>query len=279
MSKIIPDKLYLKIMYFKHFRKNLSFNKPETLNEKIQWLKINDVTDEYKHIVDKFKVREYIANEIGEEYLIPLIGVWNSVDEINYEELPNQFVLKCNHDSKSVFICKDKESFDFDSVKKEITKKLKLNGYWYGREKQYKNIHPLIIAEKYMVDESQVELKDYKIMCFNGKADNIMVCHNREKDGAEYKFFDLQWKPLPYNKENNLEENSQIPKPKSLKKMIEIAEKLSHKYLFARVDLYNISGKIYFGEITFHPASGFDKDISTDTDLLFGKKLKLPIDL
>ncbi len=278
ISRFVPDRLYIKVMFYKHFKKKIDLNNPKTLNEKIQWLKINDRKDEYTDIVDKYRVRKYISNILGEEYLIPLIGVWDSIDEVNYDNLPEKFVLKCNHDSKSVYICKDKNDFDFNSVKSIIKKKLKLNGYWYGREWQYKNIKPCIIAEKYMVDESQVELKDYKIMCFNGKADNIMVCYNRNDGHGKYKYFDLCWNELSYNKEEkDFDKDYIIPKPKSLNKMIEIAELLSKDYYFARIDLYDISGKIYFGEITFHPASGFDKDITFETDLLLGEKLNLNV--
>ncbi|MFR2795613.1 ATP-grasp fold amidoligase family protein [Romboutsia timonensis] len=278
ISRFIPDRIYINLMFYKHFKRKVNFKNPKTLNEKVQWLKINDRKEEYTNLSDKYKVREYISNVLGEEYLIPLIGVWNSVDEIKYDDLPEQFVLKCNHDSKSVYICKDKSKFDFNDVKSKIEKKLKINAYWYGREWQYKNIKPCIIAEKYMVDESQVELKDYKIMCFNGKADSIMFCYNRHNGDTRFKFFDLDWNELPYIRdEKNPDKDYIVPKPKSLNKMIEIAEILSKGLDFVRIDLYEISGKIYFGEITLHNASGLDKDITLEADYLLGEKLKLPL--
>ena len=278
VCKMIPDKLYLKIMFFYHFHKILNFNNVETLNEKIQWLKINDREYNNRNLVDKYEVRKYIKNALGEEYLIPLIGVWSNMDEINFNDLPDKFVLKCTHDSKSVIICKDKSSFNFDKAKEILNKNLKKNAFWYGREWPYKNVEPRIICEKYMVDESGFELKDYKIMCFNGIADNIMVCYNRKNGHADFRYFDLEWNELFYNKANvNKEPERIIQRPKNLEKMIEIAENLSQGFYFTRIDLYDICGKIYFGEITFFPASGFDKDITEETDYLLGNKLNLKI--
>lgn len=282
ISTLIPTRLYLRLMFFKHFKRGFSFKNPKSLNEKIQWLKIYDKDERYTKLVDKYEVREYISNILGEEYLIPLIGVWDSVEEIEYENLPNQFVLKCNHDSKSVYICKNKKEFDFNKVKKDINKKLKRNGYWYGREWPYKNIKPRIIAEKYMVDESGIELKDYKIMCFNGEPNNIMVCYDRKGTQAKHKYFDLEWNLLNYNKKEkdidiDIDKTDRIQKPKSLEEMIRIAKILSKNTLFTRIDLYDINGKVYFGEITFYPASGLKKDITLETDYELGEKLKLPI--
>ena len=236
LSRIIPDKLYITVIYFKNFKKIINFNKVETLNEKIQWLKLNDRKLDYIIYTDKFKVRKYISSILGEEYLIPLLGVWDAVDEIEYENLPNPFVLKCNHDSKSVFICKDKKNFNFELVKNKLKNKLKQNGYWYGREWPYKGIKPCIIAEKYMVDDSKIELKDYKIMCFNGKADNIMVCYNRNEKNVKFNYYDLSWNKLNYQKNENILDNSkEIKKPKKLNEMIKVAEILSEKLIFSRI--------------------------------------------
>lgn len=258
-ARFIPDKLYLRLTYFLCFHKPLSFKNPKTLNEKIQWLKINDRRPEYTKLVDKYEVRKIIADKIGDEHLIPLLGVWDSADEIDYESLPDQFVLKCNHDSKSIIICRDKKDFDFEKAKKQLNRKLKTNLFWFGREWPYKDVKPRIIAEKYMVDESGVELKDYKIMCFNGKPDNVMVCYNRNNGSTIFKFFDLSWKWLPYVRSDRYADENDLPKrPKGLDKMIEIAGLLSRDFYFARVDLYDVNGHVYFGEITLHPASGFD---------------------
>lgn len=278
-ARFIPDKLYLRLTYFLCFHKPLSFKNPKTLNEKIQWLIINDRRTEYTKLVDKYEVRKIIADKIGDEHLIPLLGVWDSADEIDYESLPDQFVLKCNHDSKSIIICRDKKDFDFEKAKKQLNRKLKTNLYWFGREWPYKDVKPRIVAEKYMVDESGVELKDYKIMCFNGKPDNVMVCYNRSNGSTIFKFFDLSWKWLPYVISDRYADENDLPKrPKGLDKMIEIAGLLSQDFYFARVDLYDVNGHVYFGEITLHPASGFDYMIIETADHLLGRKLILPVD-
>lgn len=279
LGKIIPDKLYLKILFYKHFKRNLDLNNPKTLNEKIQWLKINDKRIECTQLADKYSVRSYVEEILGTEYLIPLLGVWDTPEDIDFSSLPNQFVLKSNHDSKGVMICKDKNNFDIDAAKKFLNSRLNRNGFWYGREWPYKNIKPCIIAEQYMTDESSTELKDYKIMCFNGRPDNIMVCSNRSNGHVDFNYFDLSWNPLTFNKvDENSQSQNRIQKPKNLAKMIEIAKIFSKDFYFARIDLYNVDGQIYFGEITFYPASGFDQDLTESTDYMLGSKLKLPTD-
>ena len=282
-ARIIPDKLYLKIVFFVRFHRMLDFNNLNTLNEKIQWLKLYDRRPEYTKFADKYEVRKIIADKLGEEHLIPLFGVWDSVDDIDYDILPNQFVLKCTHDYKSIVVCKDKNTFDFEAAKKVLRKKLKQNLFWVGREWAYKDIKSRIIAEKYMVDESGVELKDYKLYCFHGEPDNMLVCYNRTKDHTDFKFFDLSWNFLPYirgdeeNKDNK--DNGNLPqKPKSFNEMVEIAKKLSKGYYFSRIDLYDVYGHVYFGEITLYPASGLGKDINAFADREMGRKLILPVD-
>ncbi|MDP3388284.1 MAG: ATP-grasp fold amidoligase family protein [Eubacteriales bacterium] len=277
-AHFIPDKLYLKIVFFMRFHRMLSFKRPETLNEKLQWLKIYDRRPEYTKLVDKYEVRKVIADAIGEDHLIPLLGVWDSADEIDYDRLPNQFVLKCTHDSKSIVICKDKKNFDFEAAKKKLNKKLKTDFYLMGREWPYKDVKPRIIAEKYMVDESGVELKDYKIMCFNGNPDNMMVCYNRTDDHTDFKFFDLSWNWLNYICGDEDLGGVDLPeKPKGYNEMMTIARQLSRDYYFTRIDLYDINGHIYFGEITLHPASGLGKVINSTADRELGKKLILPL--
>ncbi len=278
--RFIPDKLYIRLVFFIRFHRLLSFKRPETLNEKIQWLKIYDRRPEYTKLVDKYEVRKVIADMIGEEHLIPLLGVWDSVDEIDFGKLPNQFVLKCNHDYKSIIVCKDKNSFNFKAAKKVLKRKLNKNLFWVGREWAYKDIKPRIIAEKYMVDESGVELKDYKLYCFDGTPDNMLVCFNRTKDHTDFKFFDLSWNFLPYIRgdKDNQDDGTLPQKPKSFNEMVEIAKKLSKGYYFSRIDLYDVYGHVYFGEITLYPASGLGKDINDFADCEMGKKLILPID-
>ncbi len=274
--RFLPDETYVKLYYRVHVKRKLNLKKPKTFNEKLQWLKFNDRDPFYAIVVDKYKVREYIKDTIGEEYLIPLIGVWDNFDDIDFDSLPDKFVLKCNHDSGGLVICTDKDKLDIKAARKKINSSLKCQFYYVGREWQYKNVKPKIICEQF-IGEQDCPPADYKISCFNGKPDNIMVCYGRETGTTKYYFFDMDWKLLRYNKwGKNAPEDFTLPKPENLEDMIRVAEILSKPYYYARIDLYNIDGKIYFGEITLCPNSGFDANILPETDELFGEKLKLP---
>lgn len=276
--KILPDQSYVKLYFRLNLHRTLNLKRPEYLNDKLQWLKFNYRFPLQTIVSDKYAVREYVAKKIGEEYLIPLLGVWDDFDDINFNELPNQFVLKCNHDSGGLAICTNKENFNIVAVKKKIVKSLKNNFYWIGREYQYKNIMPKIICEEYITENGEVP-EDYKIYCFNGNPDAILVCKGRFAAGshrAQYYFYDHTWSFLPYNKGDTKKNDPEVEKPENLDEMLEIAKKLSEDFIFARIDLYNIKGKIYFGEITLSPNSGFDPDITIETDKLFGEKLKIP---
>lgn len=227
-------------------------------------------------MVDKFLNREYIESIIGEEYLVPLIGVWEKFEDIDFSKIPKRFVLKCTHDSGGLVICHDKSKLNINKIRKKINDSLKCNFFYVGREWQYKNIKPRIICEEFL-GNGQVPPDDYKLMCFNGKVDNVMVCSGRETGNPQYYFFDLDWKLKKYNKSTqDLSDDFQIPKPLNFERMVEIAEKLAKPYYFARVDLYNIEGKIYFGEITLTPNSGFDANLTTEADIVLGEKLLIP---
>lgn len=277
--KFLPDELYVRLYYRLRVKRKLNLERPKTFNEKLQWLKFNDRDPQYSIVVDKYTVRKYISETIGEEYLIPLIGVWDKFDEIDFSKLPEKFVIKCNHDSGGIVICTDKSKLNIDKARKIINKSLKRQFYYVGREWQYKNIQPKIICEKF-IGENDIPPADYKISCFNGVVDNIMICLNRfSKNGnkADYFYFDKEWDFIPYNKnDKSLKEVPKIKRPDNLDEMISIAEVLAKEYYYARIDLYNDNGKIYFGEITLCPNSGFDADISFETDLLFGEKLEIP---
>ena len=223
-------------------------------------------------------VRDYIAEKLGDEYLIPFLGVWDDPDEIDFGALPNQFVLKCNHNSGTgMCICKDKSKLDIQSVKKNLWKGLKEDYFLTSREWPYKDVPRKIIAEKYMVDESGVELKDYKILCFNGKPDNIMVCTGRSSGNVRYYFFDRNWNFLKYQHVDvDIPDDFKLPKPEHLDEMFKIADVLCKGFPLVRVDLYQADNRVYFGELTFYPDSGFDTDILPSTDKLFGEKLVLP---
>lgn len=276
ISKFIRDDIYLKILYRACTNKKLNLKNPKTFNEKIQWLKLYDRREEYTKMVDKYEVRKYIENKLGKEYLIPLIGVYNSFDDIKFEQLPKQFILKCTHDSGGVIICKNKDTLNWEEVRLKITDSLSKNYFYGGREWPYKNVKPRIICEKYMVDDSGVELKDYKFMCFNGEVKCLFVCLNRNSsNGLNVDFYDLDWNPMPFERHYK-SSGQKIKKPKNFDKMIELARELSKSIPFVRVDFYEIEGKIYFGELTFYPGSGLEEFTPYEYDEILGSWIQLP---
>lgn len=275
----LSDDKYLRKLFKAHFHRELDLLNPQTFNEKLQWLKLYDRRPEYTMMVDKYKVREYIAQTLGEEYLIPLLGVWEDPDEIDFDALPNQFVLKCNHNSGlGMCICKDKAKLDIPEVKSELRKGLKENYYLSGREWPYKNVPRKIIAEQYMKDNYLNELRDYKFFCFNGKVDCVMVCLGRFTEETKFYFFNKEWKLMRLNiRGKNAPEGFSISKPHCMDEMFQIAATLSEGLPFARVDLYECNKKIYFGEITFFPDSGFDANLLPETDRYFGDLIDLSL--
>ncbi|MGG1687210.1 ATP-grasp fold amidoligase family protein [Pseudalkalibacillus sp. NRS-1564] len=272
--KWMNDETYLKIAYWCKMDKKLNLVNPTTYNEKLQWLKLNDTNPEYPSLVDKYEVRNFIKKTIGEDYLIPLYGVWDDVDEINFDKLPNQFVLKGTHDSGGLVICRDKNTLDIDKAKRKLRKSLKHNYYWGQREGIYKNIKPRIIAEKYMVDESKKELKDYKFFCFDGEVKAMFIATDRGID-TRFDFFDLDFNHMPFMQRypNAIKP---IKKPKGFKEMIDLAMVLSKGIPHVRVDFYDINGKIYFGEMTFFHFSGWEKFEPSKYDELFGSWINPP---
>lgn len=272
----MPDREYLQRRFQAEFGKSLNLDSPQTFNEKLQWLKLYNRKPEYTMMVDKYKVREYIAQELGEEYLIPLLGVWDDPDEIDFDALPNQFVLKCNHNSGTgMCICKDKSKLNIEKVKKELRKGLKEDYYLKFREWPYKDVPRKIIAEKYMEDASG-ELRDYKFYCFNGVMKFVMINSDRNTDKptrADYFDRDFNWLDFTWGY-SHAEVHPQ--KPEQFEKMVAIAERLSKGLPHIRVDLYDCNGKIYFGELTFFDGSGFDKIEPLEWDYKIGEMLKLP---
>lgn len=276
MLRYLPDKLYLKCVYKAIMGKKLNLYPPKTFNEKLQWLKIYDKKPEYTRMVDKYEVRKYIKDIIGEDYLIPLLGVYNYFEQIEFDKLPNSFVLKCTHDSGGVVICKDKSELNIDEARIKINKSLVKNYYYHCREWPYKNVEPRIVCEKYIVDESGKELKDYKFMCFNGEVKCSFICLNRNSsNGLNVDFYDRDWNSMPFERHYPASGIS-IPKPKNYDKMIEFAEKLSKDIPFVRVDFYEPNGKLYFGELTFYPGSGFEEFTPDLYDYLLGSWIELP---
>lgn len=273
----IPDRIYLKLLYRVTTGEKCDLKNPVTYNEKLQWLKLNDRKPEYTAMVDKYEVRKIIESTVGEEYLIPCYGVYNSVDEIDFTKLPKQFVLKCTHDSGSVVICKNKDAFDFEATKKKLEAAMKRDYYSTYREWPYKYVKPRIIAEKFMVDESGDDLKDYKVMCFDGKAEIIEVHENRFTDGKEHTqtFYDRNWKKLSIYQEGLMYVREERPAPALLPKILELSEKLAKDMYHARIDWYIINNKIYFGEITFFDGSGFEPFPNREDNIFLGSLIKI----
>ena len=269
----MPDKLYLSLMFRSKMGYWMNWKEPKTFNEKLQWLKIYDRKPLYTKLVDKYEVRDYIAKKIGKEYLVPLLGVWDNPDDIDFCNLPNQFVIKCTHDSASVIICKDKESFDIDAAKEKLRHHMSKNYYYFSREWPYKNITPKIIAEKNL-NEKADDLKDYKFFCFNGIVQYIQVDYNRFVDHRR-NIYSPQWEPQDFSIQYPSGKEISISKPQNLDKMIEIAQTLSQEAPHIRIDLYNINGKIFFGECTFYHGAGFEKFSPPEWDLKFGSLIKI----
>ncbi len=273
--RILPDKIYLKIKYYIIFKKKLNLLNPETYNEKIQWLKLYDRKKIYTTMVDKYEVKNYVANIIGEEYIIPTIGVFNKFDEINFDSLPNQFVIKCTHDSCGLIIVKNKKELDIKKARKKINKCLKNNYFFGGREWPYKNVKPRIIIEPYLEEKKYGELRDYKFFTFSGKVKFMFIASNRQGNGDTYfDFYDEKFNHLDII---NGHSNNPTPpeKPLNFNKMIELAEKLSKNIKHVRIDFYEVDGKIYFGEMTFYHWSGFVPFSPEKWDKIIGSYIKI----
>ena len=275
LYKFFKDKIFLKLKYKLVMNKELDLENPKTFNEKLQWLKLYDRNPEYTKMVDKYEAKQYVASIIGEEYIIPTLGIYDKFDDIDFSKLPNEFVMKPTHDSGTVIVCKDKSKLDIKECRKKINKALKRNYYYVHREWPYKNVKPRIIIEKYIVDENN-ELLDYKFSCFNGYVDNVMVCIDRKINDTKFYFFNRNWELLRINKRGiEAPVNFQLPKVKNMEKMFRITEKLSKDLKYNRIDLYNVDGKIYFGEFTFFPQAGFEINLTKDADKYMGDLIKL----
>jgi len=275
-GKWMNDRDFIKWEYFSGMHKFPNLDNPITYNEKLQWLKLNDIHEEYSLMVDKYEAKEIVRERIGDKYIIPTLGIYNSFEEINFDLLPNQFVLKTTHDSGGVVVCPDKAKLDRKAARKKLEKSLKKNYFYEHREYPYKNVKPRIIAEQYMVDESGTELKDYKFFCFEGKCKMLFVASERQtRKEPFFNFFDSDFNSLPFKQGHPV--NLETPKkPEGFDEMLRIAEQLSIGYPHVRVDLYNTNGKIYFGELTFFHFSGNVPFEPQEWDYKIGKWLQLP---
>lgn len=274
LSKLVPDKLYLRHRYKRLMGKKLCLNPPVTYNEKLNWIKLYDRNPLYTKLADKYAVRKYVEERIGRQYLVPLLGVWDTVEKIPFEELPKQFVLKCTHDSESAIVCKDKEKLDINKTKKSLSRALKVNFYYYNREWVYKEIPRRIIAEKYLEDPIDQELRDFKFFCFDGVPRAMFIATGRGIHETKFDFYDMDFHHLDFTQHYP---NSDVPvrKPKSFELMKELAAKLSEGLRHVRVDFYEVDGKVYFGEITFFHHGGTTPFVPEKWDRIFGDWLRI----
>ena len=274
---ILNDKDYLKCRYKLTFNKDLDLDNPKSFNEKLQWLKINNRRSIYQTMVDKYYVKEYVANIIGKEHIIKTVGIYEKFNDINFDKLPNSFVIKCTHDSNSTIVVRDKKNIDLKHIKKRINKALKSNHYYLSREWPYKSLKPHIIIEEYMYNKNINEkLIDYKFFCFNGNPTFIYVSEGLENHStAKIDFFDINFKKASFRRSDFDSFDRSINKPKSFKRMIEIAKTLSKDIPFVRVDLYEIKNKVYFSELTFFPGGGFIRFEPEEWDKKIGDMLDI----
>ncbi len=278
----LSDKNYIKFRHWKRYGKKLNLTDPKTLNEKINWLKINDRTPLHTLCADKFAVREYVREKIGAQYLVPLYLQTKNPEEIipeNIRQLP--CIIKTNHDSGGGVFVYNTEEIDWAKVQNELSERLEKNYYKKAREWQYKNIEPCIIVEKLLLDSNDKVPMDYKIHCFNGNPEIIQVDFDRFTDHKR-NLYDTSWNLLPFtwsmweNEKPLWDNGKQIPRPNNLETLVELAGVLSSEFTFARVDFYEIGESVYFGEITFHPGSGFEKIYPEEWAYTYGKRLSLP---
>ncbi len=274
-SRLWPDETYLKALFRLSLGYKLDLRDPKTFNEKLQWLKLYNRKEEYTQMVDKVEAKKYVASVIGEEYIIPTLAVYNRAEEIDFDALPNQFVLKCNHDSGGIVICKDKSKLDKKETVRILRKGLKRYYYWQYREWPYKNVKRRIIAEQYMTDDGQ-GLADYKFFCFDGVPKVMYIASGRfSPTGAKFDFYDMDFNLLPFTNAHPNSDNS-ISRPAEFEKMKELATKLSKGIPQVRIDFYDVNGHLYFGEITFYHMSGIVPFVPEEWDYKLGQLIKLP---
>lgn len=269
--KWINDTNHSKLLYFIMFGHVPNIDNPKTMNEYICSTKINDEKLEYSKYTDKYEVREYVKSIVGEKYLNEVLGIYSSFDDINFDELPNSFALKATHGSSYNIIVSDKNKLDIDNAKRKFDKWLKENFYYKDREKNYKNIVPRIMCDKFL-QPLDGELEEYKLFCFKGKVGFIQ--HNKEIGFKRYSnIFSPNWEVLPVKYGYDGFKNDK--KPVNGDELIDVAEKLSKPFKFVRVDLYNVDGKIIFSELTFHSGGGLIPFNPKEYDRIFGELLEV----
>lgn len=275
LLNFIDDETYLKLAFRANLGKKLNLDAPKTFSEKLQWLKLRDRQPVYTRWVDKQEAKILAAQRIGEEYIIPTLGVWDSFEDIDFDALPEKFVLKCTHDSGGLVICRDKSRLDKAAAKKKIEKCLHHSYYWGLREWPYKEVPRRIIAEEYLSDDSRKDLSDYKVHVFNGEPRAVLVCSDRYSSLTE-DFYSETWEHFDVRRPTHPNADTPAPKPEQLPELLRLARLLAEDIPFARADFYIVNGKIYFGELTFYPASGLTPFVPESWDETFGSWLSLP---
>lgn len=271
LLSLIPDSTYVSTIYYLKTGKRLNLKNPVTFNEKLQWLKVNDHNSRYSQFVDKLSAKECVGSIIGDKYIVPCYKSWKNVEEISFSDLPNEFVLKCNHDQGSVIIVNDKADADIKYIKKWFKNKLNRNAYYGTREYPYKEIVPTVFAEKNL----GAGISDYKFYCFNGEPRFLYVGRGLTFDHSlKIDFYDLDWNLMPFYR-TDYERLGKVPKPDHLDEMIVIAKKLSKGTRFVRIDLFEVNGQVYFSEFTLCPASGYMPFVPAEYDEILGGWINL----
>lgn len=272
----ISDEEFLRRKFRSSMGVELNLDHPETFNEKLQWLKLYDRRPEYTQMVDKLAAKEWVASRIGEEYVLPVLGVWDSAEDVDFQSLPDKFVLKCTHDSGGLVICKDKSALDVEAAREKLRRSLRRNYYVVHREWPYKNVQKKIFAEPYIEDEKYGELRDYKFFTFAGEPKVLYIAQGRGSGGETFAdFFDMKFCHLPFRIDHEMAPNSPEA-PENFEKMKELAAKLSQGTPELRVDFYEVNGQIIFGELTFFHCSGFHPFSPKEWDKTLGDWITLP---
>ena len=274
LSPLFSDKTYLRLQFYLIMGRRLDLEHPQTMDEKLQWLKLNQRDKKYTAMVDKLAVKDIVSRQLGEQYVARVLAVWNDVSDIDISGLPDRFVLKTTHSggNTGVVICKDKSKFDLQEAKYRLSRSMRFDIFPRYREWPYKDVPRKIFAEEYLGDN----LTDYKFYCFDGDADSVLGCVGRQEHQIRYYFFDKEWKLCPYNSyAMEAGPDFTLPKPPCIDQLFEMASSLSKGFPFLRVDFYDIDGRVYFGEYTFYPASGFHTSWLPETDQYFGSKINL----
>ena len=266
----LSDEEFLKKVFPKYMGYPLDLENPKTFSEKLQWLKVNYREPVQTVMVDKHEAKNFIAHRVGDQYIIPTLAVWNSVEDIDFDALPNQFVLKCTHDSGGIVICKDKSSLDREAAKAKLRTSLKRDYSRIAREWPYKEVPRRIIAEEYLSELGSNEILDYKMYCFHGEPKMTVVCSDRfSKTGTRMNFYDIDWKPMGIHFGHYPPLPTEFPRPETYEEMLRLATELSKDCPFLRVDFYEIKRRLYIGELTFFPGAGLEqfRPISKDYEL------------